>query len=663
MATRTAAVTPLSGGDWFAGRRAELAALAAAAARPAEGCCRLVVLAGRPGSGRSALAAEFARTVAEQYPDGVYHARLTAPDGTAIASGAVARDLLEQLGPVPQAALALPEHTADRDGSAERDDPACAALRSALAGRRALLVLDDVPDAARLRPLLPAEPDCLVLAVTAGPLTGIADIDPVILGGLDQSAAVELLSSLAGATRIGCDPVGAAELAEACAARPAALRLLAGWLRDHPKAALTEAVRALGPAPSTPAPLPAPLPGSASPALPAQQPPTGPDPRPGPRPKSRGDAPDPRPATSGEPLSDPLPDGEPLVGAFLLQYRALPAPQARLLRMATLAPGRLVDLRTASALAGCPAPEAAQTLARLAERELLEAATGAVDGTERYRVPGRLFGRLAALRESTDRAAEVELARARLLERLVRLVDSARELLETGRVADPLPGPLRLRSPAHARHWLAAEREQLLVAAQDAIGRTGLDSSAARLVDAVLRALPSVGAAPVDRYRLHRLVLRLAERRGDVRRAAAARLNLGDLRATAGHWRQAADHYRAALDHARTAADEPAAARALEGVADTYRAQGDAVRAADWYGRALALRRHSADRPAEARLLLRCAESYTAQHRYEQAGREYRAAAVLLRRLGDERALGTVRTGLERLRLLAEAEPSGRFEG
>ncbi|MFB8058985.1 AAA family ATPase, partial [Kitasatospora purpeofusca] len=81
----------------FVGRRTELAALRAAAARPAEGRSPVLVLAGRPGSGRTALAVRFAVTVAGQYPDGVLFARLSAPDGGRVPPARAARRLLEQL--------------------------------------------------------------------------------------------------------------------------------------------------------------------------------------------------------------------------------------------------------------------------------------------------------------------------------------------------------------------------------------------------------------------------------------------------------------------------------------------------------------------------------------------------------------------------------------
>ncbi len=650
----------------FVGRRTELAALRAAAARPAEGRSPVLVLAGRPGSGRTALAVRFAVTVAGQYPDGVLFARLSAPDGGRVPPARAARRLLEQLG-ADTADVPLPGGAGDG-----RDDPACVALRAALAGRRVLLVLDDVRDAGQLWPLLADEPGCLVLATTAGPLTGIEDIDPVILGGLDRTAAAELLGDLVGGTRIGCDPVGAADLAEACGSQPAALRLMAGRLRGKPELAVTEAAKELlravaeaGKAEPDRAPAndPEGAKESAEPADPpagkgkgkrgavvtasepaaAVAPPAEP-----PRDPAAWVRPGPEPA---EPV--PVPDNDPLVGAFTLAYAGLTAAQARMLRALTLAPAQSADPRTASALVGCPAPEAATTLAALAERELLAEEPPAADGTARYRVPGRLHPRLVRLREREDRPAEIELARARLLERLVRLTESARSLLDPSEGAgpDPLPGPLRLKSAAHAREWLLGERDPLLGAVADAIGQGDLDGSAGRLVTALLRSLPLTGAAaPADLHQLHELVLTVAERHGRPRRASAALLNLGDLQAAAGRWEQASGHYRAALEHARTADDEALCARALEGAAGCHRALGDAVRAADWYGRALGVRQSMGDQAAEARLLARVAEAHAAQRRFDEAEREYRASLSVLRRIGDERGREAVAVALAELR-------------
>ncbi|MFF0388403.1 tetratricopeptide repeat protein [Kitasatospora sp. NPDC004615] len=591
----------------FGGRTAELAALRVAAGRPASGRGRLLVLAGRPGSGRTALAVEWARSVAGEYPDGLLYARMSAPDGTRVGAGRAARRLLEQLGERPGLAL-LP-------GAAE-EDPACEALREALTSRRALLLLDDVRDTGQVWPLLAEKTESVVLATTSGPLTGIEGIDPVILGGLEHRVTLELLSELVGGTRISCDPVGAADLAEACANRPAALRLAAGWLRTEPRLAVTEAAARL--------------------RRPPEQV----------RERSRAE---------GAEQSDTVPvvEGDPLRGAFEPAYRRLPAARARLLRLCTLAPGQQVDLRTASALMGCPAPEAGTHLAALAELELMEREPAAADGTERYRVPGRLYGRLVELRTEIDRPSELELARARLLERLVRLVDSARLLLDpaAGPNPDPLPGPLRLRSAAHAGQWLLGEREQLLTAVADAVGQGDLDGSAGRLVAALLRTLPLTGeAAPADLHALHESVLKVAERQRAPRRAAAALLNLAELQAEANRWEQAAERYRRAVELSRGAGDEDGCARALEGVGHCHRALGDPLRAADAYGRALVLRQAVGDPVAEARLLVRLAEAHTALRRFEEALREYRSAAAVLRRTGDAQGEERVAALADRLR-------------
>ncbi|MDH6144180.1 tetratricopeptide (TPR) repeat protein [Kitasatospora sp. GP30] len=578
----------------FVGRAAELAALALRLRGPASGGgCRVLLVAGRPGSGRTSLARRFAATAAGDRR--VLAVRLSDSDGTPHPPGLVAKRLLSELGEETEA-LPLP--------APEQEDPACARLREALTGRDTLLLLDDVADAGQLRPLLPEEPRCLVLAVAARPLTGLADrftVDPVILRGIDESAAVDLLTALVGGTRISCDPVAAAELAEACAGRPAPLRLLAGWLRAHPKVAVPEA-------------------GAALRAV-AEERGTG--------------------------------AGDPLVAALHLRYRALPVAQARLLRMLTLAPGGYGDPRTASALAGCPAPEAVVALQALAEQELLDPAEPTADGTARYRVPGRFHAELVALREQHDRPAALQLARARLLERLIRLVDSARALLDPAVPApDPLPGPLRLRGAAQARAWLAGERELLLSTAEQALAQGDLDGSVARLVGALLRTLPLTGPGrpgPADAYRLHQLVLELAERQAAPRRAAAALLNLADLRAAAGHWGPAAELYQRAVAHTREPRDDAAAARALEGVGECRRALGEAVRAADAYGRALVLRQHLDEPAAQARLLVRIAEAHAAQRRTAEAVREYRAALALLRRLGDDRGVTAVAATLEKL--------------
>ncbi|MDV9176117.1 hypothetical protein R6V09_39100, partial [Streptomyces sp. W16] len=58
---------------------------------------RVLLIAGKPGSGRSALAEELVRQVADRYDHGVLRARLSEPDGTPVPTERTARELLTAL--------------------------------------------------------------------------------------------------------------------------------------------------------------------------------------------------------------------------------------------------------------------------------------------------------------------------------------------------------------------------------------------------------------------------------------------------------------------------------------------------------------------------------------------------------------------------------------
>lgn len=602
----------------FAGRQAELAQLRDEVRRPGLGAdgevprCRVLIVAGRRGSGRTALAVRFARTVAADYPDGQFFVRMTEPGGGPVPVGRAAEVLLEALGE-PRPPAPLPDPDSEEQDAEQKVASGPAALREALAGRQVLLVLDDVTQAEQVEALLPPSDGCLVVAVTSGPLTGLADARPVVIGGLGASAATAVLVAHAGDTRIVCDPVAARTLAETLACHPMALCLVGGWLRARPRASVTDVLRLL--ATRTPEPAPVVLakrPGAAEPGV------------------------------------------EPLLRAFDLVQDGLPAPAARLLRLLTLAPGGVADPRTASALLGCPVDAAAVHLATLAEQQLLRPA----GARGRHGLPGCLREPLAVLL-AEDRPAETELARARLLERLTRLLTACCHQLAPagGPAPDPLPGPLRFSGSAEAWQWLDTELPVLRAALDTAVADGALDGLAMRLATALVRALPLWAGGPeqvaADLYVLHGTVLELALRGGLHRQQAAALVNLGDLHATAGEHRRALERYRSALGPARAADDHVAVCRILEAVAGAFRASGDLVRAADWYGRALGLRRRRGEQADEVRLLGRLAAAHTAQGRMGDALKDYRAAAALHRKLGDPAGAVGATLGAARVQELA----------
>jgi tetratricopeptide (TPR) repeat protein len=466
-------------------------------------------------------------------------------------------------------------------------------VREALAVRRLVLVLDDAADAEQVDPLLPENPDCLVLATATGPLTGIPDVRPCTLGGLEAGAAVRLLARAIGQVRITVDPRTAETLSEVCGGQPAALALVGGLLAAHPMASVADVAKQLHDLPDS-----------------GEQQPAG---------------------------------ARPLARAFRLVHDSLPATAARILRLLALAPAGLADAHTASALAGCSVSAARSTLDDFVKFGLLR-----TDGAAhpQYAVPGCLAPLLRAFLDDRDRPGEIQLARARMLERTVRRLQACRAITEPegsaarGKLAG-LPRSLRFPSAEEAGAWLRVRQPALLASARLAVADGELDTLARRLVAALVRTLAAhrgtEEAAP-ELYGLHGLVLDVALRRELPREQAAALLNLADLDARTGRTREALTRYRAALDAGKAAKDLYATGRAMESVAGAYEELGDYHRAADWYGRALSQRLTQGERADEARLYGRLGAVHTYAGRYGEALRNWRAAAAGHRRLGDPAA-------------------------
>ncbi|MEU3936057.1 tetratricopeptide repeat protein [Streptomyces sp. NPDC029044] len=544
---------------------------------------RVLLIAGRPGSGRTALAGELVRQVADRYPDGVLRASLTEPGGTPVPVGRAARDLLTALdAPAPAGAC---------------EDDLTEALRTALADRRALLLLDDAADAEQVDALLPDAPDCLVVAVSEGPLTGISDVRPCTLGGLDAKSGVELLTRHTGSVRITVDPRAAEGLAEECQGQPAALMLAGGWLAARPKAAVSDLAKQLR-AEDT--------------------------------------------------------EGTALTRVFRLAYAALPPGAARMLRLLALAPAGLVDPQTASALVGCSVDSARTTLDDFVALGFLHAVESPLP---QYEVPGCLHPQLRILAEHHERPAELQLARARMLERTVRLLQACRAITETDSLQArqkllDMPRALRFPTPRAAADWLRLTRPALLASVRLAVADGGLDTLARRLMSQLVRAMAAhIGtqAAAADLYEIHSLVLDVAERRELPRERAAALLNLGDLDARSGRTAEALARYRAALDAGREVNDPYATGRAMESVGGAHLELGDYDRAADWFGRALVERLARGERAEAARLYGRIAAAHTFAGRYGEALRNWRAAVSGHRKNGDVAAQARALSELARV--------------
>ena len=251
---------------------------------------------------------------------------------------------------------------------------------------------------------------------------------------------------------------------------------------------------------------------------------------------------------------------------------------------------------------------------------------------------------LGALIETQDRPAEVQLARARMLERTVRLLQSCRAITETDssparKKLAGLPRALRFPSPRAAADWLrhpAARAARLGPARRRRRGAGHPGPTADRRAGAGRwsrtsareAAAPELYGAPPPRPRRRRAP-------GLPREKAAALLNLADLDAQTGRTQDALARYRAALDAGRDANDPYATGRAMESVGGAHQELGDWHRAADWYGRALAQRLARGERADAARLYGRIGTVHTYAGRYGEALRNWRAAVAGYRKNGD----------------------------
>jgi DNA-binding SARP family transcriptional activator/DNA-binding XRE family transcriptional regulator len=212
----------------FSGRARELAVLSTLADQAAKAAGTVVISAicGMAGIGKTALAVYWAHRAAASFPDGQLYADLRGfgESGSPAAPGEVLHGFLDALGV--------------RDGQVPAGLDARAALyRSATAGRRMLIVLDNARDEQQVRPLLPSTPGSLVLVTSRHQLAGLSAVEGAHLLTLDvlsASDATALLTDRLGADRAATDPGAVTEIAALCGHLPLALAITAARAAARP---------------------------------------------------------------------------------------------------------------------------------------------------------------------------------------------------------------------------------------------------------------------------------------------------------------------------------------------------------------------------------------------------------------------------------------------
>ncbi|MCX5067989.1 tetratricopeptide repeat protein [Micromonospora lupini] len=209
---------PRAIGD-FTGRHQTLARLV----KDVEAGARIQLIDGMAGSGKTTLAVHVATALADDYPDAQLYIDLHGhSERTPLTPVAALATLLRQLG-VP--ADRVPTNLDDR----------LALWRSELAGRRALLVLDNAASADQVTPLLPNGSHCLILITSRRRLVGVDEGRPSSLPVLDTDEAIELLGHVVGVDRVAAEPEAATEVVRRCGHLPLAIRLAGARLAHRPR--------------------------------------------------------------------------------------------------------------------------------------------------------------------------------------------------------------------------------------------------------------------------------------------------------------------------------------------------------------------------------------------------------------------------------------------
>jgi hypothetical protein len=207
----------------FTGRKTEVAQLVASLGA---GKAQISAICGMGGSGKSALAIHVGHKLAEHYPDGQLFVDLQGL-WQPVATSQVMETIIRSLEP----AAFVPR--------GESEIAAC--YRTTLADKRVLIVLDNVGDAAQVRPLIPAD-GCAVI-MTARRMIKLPGIERVELGALNREEACKLLGSCIAAGRASAEAID--EIARLCGYLPLALRIAGSFLDTHPDWQIDEYIQVL----------------------------------------------------------------------------------------------------------------------------------------------------------------------------------------------------------------------------------------------------------------------------------------------------------------------------------------------------------------------------------------------------------------------------------
>ncbi|MET8975009.1 tetratricopeptide repeat protein [Streptomyces sp. NPDC004539] len=562
------------------GREAELTAIvrhAAEVSADPSGPRHIIALqtvSGMAGVGKSIIALHAAEQLAPLYPDGVVHLdlRTHAPGQQPLTVASALASLIRAFG-VPGSAL-----PGDPDGLTTL-------WRGLLDQRRAVVILDDVRDAAQLRSLLPGPSPSLVLVTSRRRLTGLPGLRSVELDVLPAADALALFRSVAGHERTR-QTNEVADIVRLAGFLPLGVELLAGRLASRPTWTTSHLLRRL---------------------------------------------------TQGQGRLREIRDGSrgSIAAAFDVSFRALESEEQKVFRFLGLRFGPTVDAYAVAALTDLPLDFAENILESLLEAHLVQEPSA-----ERYTLHDLLgeYARALVMSEESDAAREEALLR--LAEFNLQAADFADRLAYPRRLRTDRALLTDRRTPpwtdtAAARDWLAAERIGLM-AAERHCRSTGHPRLAALLASALAAFLDDDGHS-TESWRMHAAAAEHWRATADRRREIHALVDLGNALTCCGRYDDARTAYTRALAGAEDSTDTESSAETLHQLGILYWQLGEFPQALSYQSRTLALHTTTGD-PWQ---LARCRSNLGITHLYlghfPESEENFEAALAGFRASGDLR--------------------------
>ncbi|MFC9689400.1 BTAD domain-containing putative transcriptional regulator [Kribbella sp. NPDC056951] len=516
----------------IAGRSEELAQLTELVHKHGTASAPLVIaIDGPAGIGKTTFAVHAAHQVREFYGDGQIFVDLRGySSGEPVDPATAVRSILLALGARP---AGIPEGLDERS----------AMLRSSLAGKRLLIVLDNVRGAEQVRPVLPAS-DCLLLVTSRNQLRGLAVHDNahrITLRPLVPEVAGDVLAGVVGSTRAAGDPDAVTRLVELCGRIPLALRIAGERASRFPADGLSALAAELSDE------------------------------------HRRLD----QLADADDPAAD-------LRAAFSWSYRALAAEDARTFRYLGLHPSGAIGLPAIAVLTEGAPREIRRSADRLVSQHLLEEPQ---PGRFKLHDLLRLYaGELAAeqesaegLRATTRRMLDWYLATVGAASNAVRPRGAVAPVVDA---AGPEAGPLQFAGAAQALDWFEIERPVLVELVQRAYDE-GLDDHAWQFAWA-LNAYYAARLHFDDWRTVTAIGRRAADRSGDKRAMMYAAIVEGFMYLESSRLDESEACYRTALELAERTGDLTRQASLLSNLGLVASRRGDHARALELQEKALA---------------------------------------------------------------------------